>query len=239
MPVGKRTKVSAAFHSELSEYSSLLRALRTSATLDLASHVTAHAQATTSGGHDLDVDCNDNESAGDVGDSQVLPAETADEFYQSSRTSASVNDGEIQTDDVEPGPKPKSSGKTKSKGPRDTWTRWPLLAGDVHVPEWSLQDEVKLLALQHLKASSTSSDDDDSEDPTERSPDDEEAVESLMTSHALDALTASTGCYLSQILALLAAYVPPGEKSMQNRVRPLSWENVLTIVVANGMVTAE
>ena len=39
--MGKRTKVPAALHSELSEYASLLRALRTSNTLDLASQLTS------------------------------------------------------------------------------------------------------------------------------------------------------------------------------------------------------
>ena len=40
----------------------------------------------------------------------------------------------------------------KRKGKqRDTWTRWPLLAGDVHVPEWGLLDEVKHVA-EHVLA---------------------------------------------------------------------------------------
>ena len=33
----------------------------------------------------------------------------------------------------------------KRKG-RSTWTRWPLLKGDVYIPEWTLQDEIQILA---------------------------------------------------------------------------------------------
>lgn len=33
----------------------------------------------------------------------------------------------------------------KRKG-RSTWTRWPLLKEDVYIPEWTLQDEIQILA---------------------------------------------------------------------------------------------
>ena len=33
----------------------------------------------------------------------------------------------------------------KRKG-RSTWTRWPLLKGEVYIPEWTLQDEIQILA---------------------------------------------------------------------------------------------
>ena len=59
--MGKRPKVPAALHSELSEYSSLLRALRTSDTLDLATQLTVPAPTLVSS-HDADDEADDGTS---------------------------------------------------------------------------------------------------------------------------------------------------------------------------------
>lgn len=157
--------------------------------------------------------------------------------------------------------KPKAK-LSKRKSKNDTWTRWPLLAGDVHVPEWSLEDEVKLLALQALRGGlssamqsdhvdqieqteaepSDSAESDDGSDVQEDDSEDNEKpadAEHLLTPQYLSALTSSTGSHLACILALLAAYVPPGEKSMQNRVHPIGWQSVLDIVAVNGLVDQE
>ena len=91
--------------------------------------------------------------------------------------------------------------KRKRNALRDTWTRWPLLAGDVHVPEWSLEDEVKMLAIQCLRSQGISPIDVESADL-------EDSEGDLLTSHVLSALTESAGRYLSTLLALLAAYRP-------------------------------
>jgi hypothetical protein len=37
-------------------------------------------------------------------------------------------------------------GSQERRKGRSTWTRWPLLKGDVYIPEWTLQDEIQTLA---------------------------------------------------------------------------------------------
>lgn len=123
--------------------------------------------------------------------------------------------------------------KGKAKA-RDTWTRWPLLAGDVHVPEWGLEDEVKLFATTHLCSMSSASD--HGHQPLVNDEDDVE--DTGLPSSTINVLTSESADHLSRILALLAAHVPPGEKIMQNRVRPLGWEAVLDVVGASGLVDA-
>ncbi|KAI0372524.1 hypothetical protein BV20DRAFT_76381 [Pilatotrama ljubarskyi] len=237
----KRPKVPAALHSELTEYSSLLRALRTSNTLDLVQHLAeppptaSHATPALDGVSLLDDEPVDEppltESA-----SRDVPSEIT-----SSTGSRLSNQAR----------KKYASGKGKQ---RDTWTRWPLLAGDVHVPEWGLHDEVRHVARQalasfdsqiapphpadqaealHMEAqppvtgpSMIVSDEDEDEHPA-------------LTSVALRALTADSAAFLSQVLALLAAHVPNTEKSMQNRLRPINWETVIDIACTYGVITAE
>lgn len=225
MSARKRTKVPAALHSELSEYSSLLRALRTSNTLDLASQLTAHAtsQSTVSGDR--------KDEAHDGDDASLIDDDGESERPRTESTSKPADALEKAGDDASTAG-PKTNRKWPRKNARDTWTRWPLLAGDVHVPEWSLEDEVRLLAGQCLKPQPETSNELDSSDV-------EDTVDPLLTPHALSALTASTGRYLSEILALLAAYVPPSGGSMQNRVRPMNWESVLAIAAANGLISSE
>ena len=145
--------------------------------------------------------------------------------------------------------------RTPSKGKqRDTWTRWPLLAGDVHVPEWSLADEVRHItehALESTKgqvrvppvaAAADSADrlPGESSSPTaasSKSDDEDEEDQLAMSTLGLQALTADAAAFLARVLALVAAHVPAAEKSMQNRVRPISWETVVDVACANGAIS--
>lgn len=312
--MGKRQKVPKALHSELSEYSSLLRALRASNTLDLASHLAAAssqvsptpvsaASAASVYEDDDDEDDDDFEDGqqvrfddedGGEGESERPATETV--------ASLDYDDGSSQDSDAADGPKTKrkasrrlkagskTTSKARAKTPKDTWTRWPLLAGDVHVPEWSLQDEVRLLATQALRTHSSLEDParsslgdavvpadispeasgststaaaaaaaaistapsavdaplgsvpaqpDAEEQEQEEEEEEEDDVDTLLPPPVLDALTASSARYLSQLLALLAAYVPAREKSMQNRLHPVSWESVLDVAALNGLLPTQ
>ena len=253
--MGKRTKVPAALHSELSEYASLLRALRTSNTLDLASQLTSTPN-TAPTSH-----LGDESLLDDDGESERPVTETVTDSQDHGQELAADEDPAVRKLKR----KAKRVSKAKAKAPRDNWTRWPLLAGDVHVPEWSLEDEVSLLATQSLKAqlgdstpSSSGASEQPGQEPLEEAPttasssshtpsslhaisdvpvsDDEDALDSLLPPRVLGALTASSGRFLSQILAVLTTYVPPGGKSMQNRMRPINWESVLDIAAVNGLV---
>jgi hypothetical protein len=187
-----RSRVPAALHSELTEYSSLLRALRTTNTLDIASQLT-----------------------------KPVPI------------ASSTSQRETVTRDPTPvvslpsnKRKRRGGGDEGSNKRKDNWTRWPLLSGDVHVPEWSLEDEIKLLVSQGLKLHSS----------THTSNVDGEDEEEMDHRPFLDALIISSSTHLSYILSLLAAHVPLAAKSMQDRYNPIAWQNVLDIVATSGLV---
>ena len=116
------------------------------------------------------------------------------------------------------------SGSNSGPRPRkDAWTRWPLLIQDVPIPEWTLQDEVERLANKFLQSPRNSA---------EETEDAEEPIDPV----AIENLTLETTEYLSHLLAAIAAHVPMVRGSMQNRLKPLNWENVLAIVGATGIV---
>jgi len=117
-----------------------------------------------------------------------------------------------------------SEPNSNPRRPKDPWTRWPLLVQDVPIPEWTLQDEVERLANRFLQPQ---------DDPDrEAEGDADEPIESVAAKH----LTLETTEYLSHLFAAIAAHVPMVEESMQNRLRPFSWENILAIVGASGLV---
>ncbi|KAF4603194.1 hypothetical protein EYR38_003604 [Pleurotus pulmonarius] len=210
--MGKRKQIPTELHSELSEYSSLLRALRTSHTLDLSSQLTQRQSSSPSGStsqEDLDelIVLDDAERSEDdlreEADAHTFEAMAADTSYRDARSSGS-----------------QTTGKKKS----DTWTRWPLLAGDVLVPEWGFEDEIKLFALHVLRShydQDAASDEDDW---------DEEFESSAWAS----SLAQVSSLHLSRILALLATHTPIGNKSMQNRINPVGWEMVINALGAYG-----
>jgi len=163
----KRVAVPAPLHTELTEYTNLIRALRTTRTLDLTNHLLQYAAQRR------------------------------------------------QQEDSE----------------RDTWTRWPLL--DCPVPEWRLDDEIMVL----------------SESVFQQLQDDEEAREvgessSDITSTNIDNLHPSTahllvrdiGALLAHILNVLADQRPSTAASMQTRLFPMNWEDVVASLAVHGVV---
>ena len=243
--MAKRPAVPAALHAELTEYSSLLRALRANDTLDLATHLLRAPPLASQSSQtfvDDDISLIDDDEA-----TTVAPPLTA----SGSRDALS----EIASSSTRSRLQNRIPGRIKEKGKgkeRDTWTRWPLLAGDVHVPEWGLVDEVKHALEQVLQRScghnlALHHEDDETEpdavDPDVGTddtsfPDDEDRHPALSPS-ALQALTSDSAAFLTRILALLTAHVPTAEKSMQNRVRPISWETVVDVACTNGAITTQ
>lgn len=116
-----------------------------------------------------------------------------------------------------------SRSNTNSRKPKENWTRWPLLIRDVQIPEWTLQDEVERLANRFLQPSN---------DPNEETEGAEDPIDPVGIRH----LTLETTEYLSYLFAAIAAHVPMVEGSMQNRLKPLNWENILAIIGATGIV---
>ncbi|KAJ6588355.1 hypothetical protein B0H19DRAFT_1248027 [Mycena capillaripes] len=141
---GKRKrKVPHALHSELSEYSSLLRALSTNDTFDVARRLTQPAPPNKRGPR-----------------REESPANSAAE----GKGSQDAEEGEGTQDAAEGSSKlpqtepPKRIHNRKRK--RDTWTRWPLLVTDLEVPQWGLNDEIEALVRLCLRDSSHPRDED-------------------------------------------------------------------------------
>ncbi|KAJ8521481.1 hypothetical protein ONZ45_g1820 [Pleurotus djamor] len=102
---------------------------------------------------------------------------------------------------------------------RTSWSRWPLMTGDVLIPEWGLEDEFQLIALQAM-SSYYEDDDDDEMDKG--------------ASAWIDSLTQVTTHQLSQVLALIASHLPLFAKSTQDRTKPANWESVLDVLSIHG-----
>ncbi|KIM92259.1 hypothetical protein PILCRDRAFT_333 [Piloderma croceum F 1598] len=208
-----RKSVPAALHSELSEYALLLRALRTSDTLDLTSQLTKALPQPSTFYERV------NGADGDDGEEGIRPTVSASREDTPSAPSASKLKGSSRRS---------SSRKSKDK---DNWTRWPLLEGYVHAPEFGFQDEIEMIASEALKLQQSQEDPDGDDHLPE-----EDYIESRLPQSLLDSLTLASSTHLSQILAALAAHVPLAEKSMQNRIKPIGWEGVLDIVAVSGLV---
>ncbi|CAA7269888.1 unnamed protein product [Cyclocybe aegerita] len=125
---------------------------------------------------------------------------------------------------------------------RDHWTRWPLLLDDVIKPEWTLEDEVAVIASQVLKSRVSpsfpipiSEENDGREDDefvyVNTEVDEDDPDHPFYTPY----LTSIVASYLSTMLALLASHTPARPASMQNRIEPLNWRAVLDVVVSCGV----
>lgn len=252
--MSKRSRVPAALHSELEEYASLVRALRTSKTLDLASHLTQYQTQQSASEHDSaqqsasEVDA--EEDLNDLPRTSSAPP-TSDVYDEDGEEEIDYEIG-IANNKGKRRASLKASGENKRRltsfNERDTWTRWPLLSGDVHIPTWGLDDEVAALSTnilrmqrqqetQHLStslpASSTSLATQNSGAASELGSieDDLEADdEKLNLSH----LATSTAFTLSRLLSTLSQYVPRVEKSLRNRLAPLDWSAVLRAAKAGN-----
>jgi hypothetical protein len=217
--IKSRKTVPAALHAELTEYAYLLRALRTRDTLDLASRLIRRPF------EDEDADLYADDPGPEDVEHSTTPLPRRPSAGPSTTTSPQGKDPANNDNDISK----KGGRKRKAK---DLWTRWPLLAGDVHIPEWTLEDEVRSLAIQFFKLRGHSP---SSGDPADEFEDEEARLPPL----ALKNLTLVSSAFLSHILALIAAHIPPADKSMQNRFKPLNWENVLAISATSELVSTE
>lgn len=256
--MGKRKRVETKIHTELSEYSSLLRALRTTATLDLASQLTLPdapgSQPTAAPSEDVYEDDDDLEPdfEANTGAAESSPVEGADAVQHSEEPTASSSQ------------LPSHGHQKKKSGPsattRDTWTRWPLVPSEVHTPEWPFDEEVRILAqgaLRRLRVNEKTETQEDelsveSEDGDENIPDEpseetgaddasdsDDSFDDILTPVNVHALTRAATNRLYEILAASAAMLPEGEDSMQNRHGYINWELILSAVDAFDLFKPE
>lgn len=248
--MGKRKRVPSTLHSELTEYSSLLRALRTTTTLDLTTHIaqpSAHpsTQLTVSGSVPAD----------ELDEAELSPAED-ETGYAASRSNAvtepttregSQHTSEGEDEPVEPEAESHSRNRVRGSADasRDTWTRWPLLFGDVHVPEFTLTDEVKFI-VEQMKETQTEPGQSSSPTTVEafsqslEHPDEldvqHEDLELLLPKVLLDSVGVAAAKRLSEIFGVLNTLAHPVEDSLQNRFGYFTWQGVLNIVNACGII---
>ncbi|KAI0729916.1 hypothetical protein C8Q72DRAFT_794189 [Fomitopsis betulina] len=217
--MNKRKRVPAALHAEIHEYSALIRALRTRDTLDLTSQLiranAASSQAATDDGllDDDDLALDVDEQRPDASSNAALPSGSSMEAAPLKR---------------------KRKRKAAPKKVRDHWTRWPLMPSDVHVPEWSLEDEVRVLAVHHVKSTLNAAAP-AREEATLLEDMDDDFANTLLPPSSVDALSDEATSYLSRILALVATLRPPAAESMQNRFAPFNWEAVMAAVSSGGI----
>jgi hypothetical protein len=218
----KRKTVPAALHSEISEYASLLRVLRATDTLDITTQLT-RLDSPSSSRHAISM----NEE--ETGQREASTLSHADRAGISSPSA----EGHGRPSAVDASIPPRMS--------RNTWTRWPLLSEDLHIPEWGFEDEVHSLAKKALLFDCSTSDRLPADtasasrgvDPNVLS---EDQIEALLPPSSLRTLADVSSSHLEHILSALASYSPPVDKSTQHRRHPISWESVLNIVSATGLV---
>ncbi|KAL1670294.1 hypothetical protein GGF50DRAFT_42644 [Schizophyllum commune] len=139
----RRQVVPASLHSELTEYSSLIRALHTNSTLD----VTSHLLPSTWKGKERATDYEDVED--DSEDEYVAPRTRSASRLSFERPSSVP----LAFPSSPPSRSRSRSSAAKRRAPRESWTRWPLPQGDIYVPEWTWEDEVTAIASQLLTQS--------------------------------------------------------------------------------------
>ncbi|EIN14481.1 hypothetical protein PUNSTDRAFT_130108 [Punctularia strigosozonata HHB-11173 SS5] len=226
--MGKRKRVPHELHSELSEYASLLRALNTSNALDLASHLTCPKPSAT--------------------ETQSLePSPSNTRRKHSTEAPPLPNNGR---DDLEPDGSRGSyeppaefpgvtegtqKGKEKAKE-NEIWTRWPLLPDDVYAPQWSLSDEVRVIASKALRAHGMEDDEEllgskEVELLTEQA---ERYLEGLYPPYITGNLLHSD--FLSDLLSSIASYMLPTPESLQHRTGPRGWRDIVDVVRANDLI---
>lgn len=237
-------RVPAALHSELTEYSSLIRALRTSNTLDVTTHITKPHRTHDDGLNSEDDDSDSQEGGEDFPDLEKLDENDVetDAITNSNFPPSSVGDPrEASSQPASPPAGASKKRKRRSVSPsrprrRDTWTRWPLLLNDVAIPEWSLEDEIGILVADSLKRyprpplpAMESADLDDHTSNNDDGLEDGDPDQSY-----LPHVTSIVSNHLSTILALLVAHTPNRPHGQQNRIEPMDWRAVLDVLCSCG-----
>ena len=140
---------------------------------------------------------------------------------------------------------PTAAGKRKQRR-RNHWTRWPVPLEDVLPPEWTLEDEVAVIASQVMKlrpppvfpvppAGSDDMDGGEGDDQFIRVMDMEVEDDDPDNPFYVPYITSIVAESLSTILGVLASLSPARPASMQNRIEPLGWRTIIDVVVTCGI----
>ncbi|PVF95150.1 hypothetical protein CPB86DRAFT_764544 [Serendipita vermifera] len=210
----KKKKPSQRLRHEVSEYTSLIRTLHTSSTRDIVPHLV--------GVFPPPLPPTRNQSSDEFKpiDSSSESSDHAAKKAQRSNKRKGVHSETIGDRD--------SSTEPSARG--GIWDRWPLLQQSVHVPEWTLQDEVKAIAERTIK-------DWIHENHGSASATDASISESLLSQSTLYGLSLEASTFLSHIFGLLAAHRPAHDASLQNRLKATDWKTTLSILTASEIIS--
>jgi len=224
----RRQVVPVSLREEFTEYSSLLRALKTSHTLDLPVNLTEPYAKNKIGE-------NDSDNGGDEKPSTFAAASTGD----NSKAGTSSGFGQTYLDT-----------ELKNWRNRDQWTRWPIPKKDVPFPDWSLQDEIesiiKYVLFSHQESDTPSFDEgsngyDDNENSNDEPSVNAEQEQSLadfdcedqedVYVHGLaETITPIIQNKLESLFGLISAHTIARSDSMQNRIEPFDWRDLVNIL---------
>lgn len=243
-----KRRVPAALHHELTEYASLLRALRVRDAMDITKHITKPSPFAMGVVNDDNEELNSDD---DLDEDEEASHGKKSTLYASSGTSlegtgatppqsmSAKAKGKRKAEDFP------TSGKRKQRR-RNHWTRWPVPLQDVLLPEWTLEDEVAVIASQVMKlrpppvfpvspVGSDEVDDEEGDDQFIRVMDMEVEEDDPDIPFYVPYMTSIVAEYLSTILGLLASLTPARPASMQNRIEPLGWRTIIDVVVTCGI----
>ncbi|KAJ2925360.1 hypothetical protein H1R20_g11782, partial [Candolleomyces eurysporus] len=101
-------------------------------------------------------------------------------------------------------------------------TRWPLAPEDVPIPEWSLREEILVIAKGILRNNHRPSSNGDSDYELELDDDDQR----------FDPLPDLAVDFLTHALNMLVYHIPARPASMQNRITPFGWDALVNILTS-------
>jgi hypothetical protein len=227
-------RVPAAHHSELSEYASLLRAIRTTSTLDIVPQLTkANPHVGTSY-------CVSDQEASEE-DPQL--SDQLNDPDPSRDASVSTEDRNMKTDTSKTGSKRRAktqisttrTKRRKRKGDEDNWTRWPLLEEHCPLPEWTFDEEIIAIAEQCLRSSSSQLGENVVTLRSKDSESDDDLNDFTLSPAYLSGLTSEVASKLTSLFSLLASHRPSATFTKHGRLAPMSWLDVLEVAGVTGV----
>ncbi|KAF9011893.1 hypothetical protein BDQ17DRAFT_1420297 [Cyathus striatus] len=246
--MSKRRVVPAGLRSELDQYSSLLRALRTRSTRNVTAQLSKPPPRFFTGtalhrSIDGDDDHSDDSEYSAVDDPDLRephlppqPPQPALNDAPGAGPSDLNHPSNSQSSVPVAGQKRKRTNKSTTRSGRDLWTRWPLPINDVEVPEFTLEEELVALAKDSLKRNPPPLPD-ITYQPGGRST--SYGTPFIRNSYVTDSDSDEHRfSFLSSIFALLSAHTQPGSASTRNRVQPMDWKSILDILSIFGDETA-
>ena len=205
-----RQYIPTTLHSELTEYSTLLRALRTNSILDVSHHLTQHGKADGYSSDDSDQESDESSSASDepaTGEKRKRRDEPARKRDKWTRWPLLLNDLH-----------------------KPTWSfqdEIAIIASQalklVQPPPFS-QEESRSEDDSSCESDEMSSTQDDQRNELDLDGDDPDHQSYF------NYIAMSASAFLSDILMLLSSNIPPRPPSMQNRIEPVDWRSILEIV---------